>query len=118
MKLTTLLTLTASATLASAGCFTGGPHLGRRQNKRHQPHTKSWCYHLTADKRVDFSIRNFQSVGDTLSYDNCVLLLREISGCEHGGKRAYAKFEFTADPNQGRCAVRGPLPPNWPWAGW
>ncbi|KAK4180350.1 hypothetical protein QBC36DRAFT_356314, partial [Triangularia setosa] len=133
--LTTLLTLATSVTLASAGCFTGGLIWGEDKTNTinlmynivcdglgnsvyNAGQTKSWCYHLTADKRVDFSIRNFQAVRDSLSYDNCVLLLNEIAGCGHGGRRAYTKFEFTADPNEGRCAVRGPLPPDWHWAGW
>ncbi|KAK4202612.1 hypothetical protein QBC40DRAFT_169003 [Triangularia verruculosa] len=134
MQLTTFFTLAASVSLALAGCFTGGETWGNDiynannlmynvvckglgNSVYNAGETKSWCYHLTDEKRVDFSIRNFQNKRDTLSYDNCILLLREIAGCEHGGRRAYTKFEFTSDPNRGRCAVRGPLPDNWPWPG-
>ncbi|CAP66671.1 uncharacterized protein PODANS_4_8230 [Podospora anserina S mat+] len=137
MQLTTLLTLATSATLASAGCFTGGAVWGEDlynantlmyfavcgsdgtgTHSYNAGETRRWCYHLTDNKRVDFSIRNMQSIRDTLSTANCELLRNEIAGCQHGGRRAYTKFEFTADPNDGRCANLSYLPPDWPYRWW
>ncbi|KAJ4302434.1 hypothetical protein N0V88_002578 [Collariella sp. IMI 366227] len=117
MQLTTLITLT-SATVASAKCFSGGYTWGPDKTNAidfmfnafckgpglgaYKPgQSKHACYQLTADKKVDFTIRNFSPNGHTMSNENCWTYLRpEIAGCEHGGSSAYTKFEYTPLSNK------------------
>ncbi|KAL4724584.1 hypothetical protein ACLX1H_008026 [Fusarium chlamydosporum] len=67
--------------------------------------TKYFCSQWGSGSKLEFSIRN-QNNGASfnLNPDDCVKeFKRDIEPCDKGGYHTQSGWEFSADPNEGRC---------------
>ncbi|KAI0198063.1 hypothetical protein F4808DRAFT_267377 [Astrocystis sublimbata] len=124
------LFLIASATALNgvyAGCYSGGESWGAEKGLAEQAvdglctiftgdgftagQTKAACAPLSGDKKADFQVHWGGEGSQGLSYEECVLRLKnEINGCEHGGSTETNQWTFTSDPNAGTCPGAKRLP--------
>ncbi|KAL9561252.1 hypothetical protein ACKAV7_008448 [Fusarium commune] len=69
-------------------------------------HTESKCYSISKDKIVNIRVENRSRKSQWLSTADCMdYLLKEISGCKHGGesKSEDGNWKIKVDPNKGLC---------------
>lgn len=103
MQLTSLITILATAGLATAGCYSGGEKWGDSRNAAidfagrwcnseggagdyRAGQTKFHCSNLpSGGNRVDFYLQNKGNDHAKLSTSDCNKYLKEMINCNHGG---------------------------------
>ncbi|KAF2419576.1 hypothetical protein EJ08DRAFT_738867 [Tothia fuscella] len=117
-----IFALASAASLASAGCFTGGENWGAERQYAlnqatqycqrlgagcYQPKgERPKCFNLSSGKKVDFNLQlRDDVVARCIDANECYDgMQKEINGCDHGGNSKYTNWIYTADPNAGNCA--------------
>ncbi|CAM1502099.1 Fc.00g040830.m01.CDS01 [Cosmosporella sp. VM-42] len=120
MQLPSFLSLVPLASLALAGCYSGGEGWGDSKASVQSTlsstlcpqnlaghftnaQTKSVCLAIGDGIHANFDVQRKGGEAD-LSTDDCYFYFnREIDGCGNGGSTGYENWIFSADPNAGPC---------------
>ncbi|KAK0743042.1 hypothetical protein B0T18DRAFT_330194 [Schizothecium vesticola] len=120
-----LFAFTAFSGLTSAACFTGGltwPNWAQWPNGR-QPtfdaieeacretlagryttqQTRYRCIPGINNQKFDFTLKLISPGSRVISATECISGMTKEMACKHGGRTRYGNWEYTADPNAGRC---------------